>query len=351
MRSVQLSRTEPSNQGCVKCRFGRILTYQDALDQFEVVVTLPIALIGVTPQDLLELTDITSLRQQVSPMSTPDRKKALKLSDTFGYKSPHRLASPTSTPDRQKGISMDLRDRLNPSARGGPLNESSFAGKANLDMRSRLAATASDNLDDKVSPNRSVHTVSAKSRMEASPVSNIPPKTKSDLVEGITELPVKPPAQMEVPSKARADLAAAAAAIKSSKSAEDGVKIANPFFIPSPSRDAAERAAAAPKRSSPSRSAASITAAENKAARAHATAETVKVADASSSFGNLKFILIGTMVFILFFLAKFLFGGGNSVIKPAFTEKPVGIYRTERIFADAVKNYKGILRPDIVIVD
>jgi hypothetical protein len=345
---------DPSNTGNVRCRFGRVLTYQDALEQFEVLVTLPIMLIGVTPQDLLELTDITSLKQQVSPMSTPERRM-MKMGSSktdLPYRSPHRLASPSSTPDRSGLARMDLRDRLGP-------NETSTSRVANLDMRNRFSAQAVDKHEYTVTPNRSVHTVSAKSRMDETPEKMPPPRITADLTKE------KPNALahkwgLQQSSRATSEIVMAAAAVKSSNSNDPADISTNPFFIPSPKtpipKVAEKSAEISEKDSSAKKKPVADIATAKPAANAQVGGNTKSTGGESStdSPGVLMKIVIAlvAMLFILWPLSSFFTETAKKVEQPpAFTDKPVSIYSMERIFADPNLDYQGLLIPDIIFAD
>jgi hypothetical protein len=269
----KMSRKHPGNPGIVKCRFGRILTYQDALEQFEILVPLPILLIGVSPQDLLEITDISSLKNMISPASTPDRR--LKGGSSMKDKSPYRLTPSSSTPDRS-----GQADRL------GPNDTTSRA------TQSRGGDTAPETAPAPVPRAK----VDPRKAGAAEQPSNVPPVVEMAKKKK-TAVPVKP-----------ADRPAAA----QSTATPDVVKpTANP------------------------------------AANAYPDADESK--NSSKLLGK---IIIGVVaMLILLFMFGFFSSPTTIDIEyiPAFTEKPISMYVTDRVFADPGRHYTGVLTPDITI--
>lgn len=283
-------------------------------------------------------------------MSTPDRKRLAGMG-TYGYKSPHRLISPSSTPDRQKGITMDLRDRLGSGA------EAALANKPNIDMRSRFASRAAEVHETTVTPNRSTHSVSAKSRMAASPKTDLPPKMSAD-AKGATAVgapaqTVTQPAAV-LPSSSTEKITAAVSAVAAShkpKEADIAPQRANPFFIPSPSKDLEEKRAKKEKKVSYAAAAAAAPISKlssTSTEQSHTAVEAPKEKQGAAS-GVMFQVICGVVILLgLWILVNFL-ASEPAPDAPAFTDKPVSLFQTSRIFADPAKDYRGLLAPDIII--
>ena len=346
-----MSRTDPSNQGNVKCRFGRVFTYQDALEQFEVLITLPILLIGVTPQDLLELTDINSLKQQVSPMSTPDRRQKL------ANKSPHRLGSPTSTPDRYGGLTnMDLRNRL-----GSGRDSSSSVQNEN-----RFAAQAAEAHNTNVTPNRSEYSISAKTKMDASPVSMHPPDTIADknpstFTTEAGKMSIRfQDGDISMGKKNHTEVKKSVEAILQSKpdttasstvSSRPTNSPTNPFFIPSPKTTSNDENIQQQAESKKSKKSSLSTASSTDKVNIDDSKSNYDVKDKSSG-SMTKILIFFASVLCIWVVSLLLFSGSDTASKndgPVFNEKPVSIFWKERVFAIPEEGYMGLLTPDIFV--
>lgn len=341
-----MSRTDPANQGSVKCKFGRLFNYQDALEQLEVLASLPIVLVGATPQDLVEITDIGTGRQQASTVSS-----LMGHSD----KSSLRIQSPGSTIDVPRSVGLDRRSRLTGD---GPPNESSFAGKSNLDMRSRFAAQTLGKQEIKLTDVSLVHVVSGKIKADPSPASSKNLAFNEDVKK------LSPVSQQVIPGESENDVSVTPMTANSSNSPE---KPTNPFYNPSPKagRDQAPALldtplVEAPKvEPSPDRISDENEKQANQAASVVASITTTSPVETAriceiSSFAALSPVFVGAIIVIICIMflvvSRSSHSSDESPIAP-FPEKYVNIYHSIRIFEDASKNFKGVLAPDIVYID